>query len=318
VVADALSAGHFVVTAGILLGLMLIAVFGLIGVARLSPANVHAQPVAQSPVYPPLQQPYQLAPSVETASASGNPAVSQNNLREIYQALLRYCGNHSKGPARLEDIPAEMYPSGAAPVPPDPRLHYTYRQYDPTHPQGTVVAYEDGDRTINNGTYLLMQDGSVRFYPGDTADPLLRSSPSFPLASPVPQPTPTRQPRETHAPDDSPEAQLLSKVADGDKAYFTKYGRYPVGFPDLVREGALTMHDSQSSPNHPLSMQAFLPSKGDLPAEILVAYIYDAPTHTYTALFGDWSIKTVSDDDWSLVRFRSSQTRRNMVKFVSP
>jgi hypothetical protein len=161
----------------------------------------------------------------------------------------------------------------------------------------------------------------VQFFPGNSADGFLRSSLPFAARSgqqATPQVTPNREPRETAAPADSPDARLLGKVADADKAYFAKNNRYPVSFPDLVREGLLQMQDSQGGPNHRLSMQAFVPAVSDLPGDILVAYIYDSSTSTYTALFGDWSIKTVPADDWQIVRMRSSQARRKWVKPATP
>ena len=263
--------------------------------------------------------------------------VSQYKLRQIHLALEIYRARiDPDGPATLAELSRVNLPPEML-RPPVLVQTYGFRSFRPDASPRSVVAYEQGDRTLMGGVDVLFHDGTVTFYPGDAADAVLAAVPpppaiadaalinaaagSAPYAAPVRTPTappavPTlpaagTPPRPAVPPDLSDRVASLGRLAAACRSYAAAHGgRYPRMGHDLAAAGLLSAADVNGMSRMGLFLTPNLPRGNPLPADVVVASEWDPATATHTVLFGDWHVAaTIASADWPAVNGRSYQAR---------
>jgi hypothetical protein len=114
-------------------------------------------------------------PPLNTDPRIGLRETSAAHLKQINQALRMYAQDHQNaGPVSLDNLVSEESLPADQLIAPN-GLTYRFVGYAPQAPSNAVVAYEQGDRSLLGGVNILFKDGSIQFFPGNSADPLINA-----------------------------------------------------------------------------------------------------------------------------------------------
>jgi hypothetical protein len=134
---------------------------------------------------------------------------SAAHLKQIYLALNLYTTDHrGAGPATLETLISEgSLPSEELIGPGGLRYHFV--GFAPQAPLNAVVAYEEGDRSVLGGVNLLFKDGSIQFFPGNSADAMINGAAAY-ATNNAPNNQPPNNPPNVFTPPSQPRQRVVT------------------------------------------------------------------------------------------------------------
>jgi DNA-directed RNA polymerase subunit RPC12/RpoP len=104
----------------------------------------------------------------------------------------------------------------------------------------------------------------------------------------------------------------LKRIGDAEQAYGqANAGQHPATLQQLVAGGFLDASDTRPGPGQALVGTGQMPTMNAIPSDVIVIYMIDLQTQTYTALFGDWHVQSYSQTDWRAVRKQSALSKQN-------